>query len=262
MKDELSKVKVFQTLNYAQFKDLKGNRPPKPTHVKRLKESILEYGDLGTPTIVNEKLEMIDGQHLKRAREELKIPVLYIIKPGFGLKEIHVHNQNRKNWTMIEFMHCYADLEMKHYVRFKEFHKKYEFPLTTSLVIVWGCSPSGSEKHGGSRIGGSVDSFKRGEFIFKNPEEAEDRAERIMMLKDIYYGYKKQYFVLAMLRMFRFKDYNHSEFVLKLKQNVDKLFIEPGNVNGFLRIFEDIYNYRRHGKKIGFFQELKIRNGK
>lgn len=261
MKDELSKIKVFQTLDYARFKDLIGNRPLRLAHVERLKESILEHGDLGTPTIINEKFEMIDGQHLKKAREDLKLPVLYIIKPGFGLKEIHVSNSNRKNWTMTEFMNCYADLEMKHYVKFKEFNKKYEFPISTSLTIVLGWLPSGESKVI-SRTGSSVNSFRRGEFIFKNQEQAEDRAENIMMLKDIYYGYKKSLFVRAMVRMFNFKDYNHSEFVLKLKQNVDKLFIEPSTVNGFLRIFEDIYNYRRQGKKVSFFQDLKIRTGK
>jgi len=261
MNDTLSAVKVYQTSDYAKFKVLDGNRPLKPAHVERLKESISEHGDLGTPIITNEKFEMIDGQHLRKAREELKLPVPYIKKPGFGLKEMHASNTNRKNWTMTEFMNGYADLKMKHYVRFKEFHKKYEFPLLTSLVIVWGWYP-GSEKSGTSRIGSTQESFKRGEFIFRNPEAAEDRAEKIMMLKDIYYGYKMRFFVLAMLRMFRFKDYNHSEFVSKLKQNVDKLFIEPGNVNGFLRIFEDIYNYRRQGKKVGFFQDLKVRNGK
>jgi len=262
MTDTLSEVKVYQTLDYAKFKVLNGNRPLKPAHVELLKESISEYGDLGTPVIVNEKFEKIDGQHLQKAREELGLPVPYIMKPGFGLKEIHVSNTNRKNWTMTEFMNCYADLEMKHYVKFKCFHKKYDFPISTSLTIVIGYQPLGSEATGARRSGVSMDSFKRGELIFKNPEEAEDRAEKIIMLKDIYYGYKKSFFVQAMLRMFRFEEYNHSEFMSKLKQNVDKLFIEPNNVNGFLRIFEDIYNYRRQGKKVSFFQELKVRNGK
>jgi len=264
MNDTLSEVKVYQTSDYAKFKVLNGNRPLKPAHVKLLKESISENGNLGAPIITNEKFEMIDGQHRQKALEELSLPVEYIVKKGFGLKEIHVSNTNRKNWTLTEFMNCYADLDMKHYVKFKEFHSKYGFPLTTSLVLVWGWLPGtdAAKSKTTRRSGLTQDSFKRGEFIFKNPEKAEDRAEKILMLKDIYYGYKKRLFVLAMVRMFRLKDYNHSEFMSKLKQNVDKLFIEPGTTNGFLRIFEDIYNYRRQGKKVSFFQDLKIRNGK
>jgi len=262
MTEKLSGVKVFQTSDYAKFKVLNGNRPLKPAHVKLLKESISEHGDLGMPIIINEKFEMIDGQHRQKALEELKLPVQYIKKSGFGLKEIHVSNTNRKNWTLTEFMNCYDDLGMEHYVRFKKFYKKYDFPLTTTLIIVIGYIPLGSEATGARRSGVSIDSFRRGEFIFRDPEEAEDKAEKIIMFKDIYYGYKKRFFVLSMLRMFKFKEYNHSEFVSKLKQNVDKLLIEPNNVNGFLRIFEDIYNYRRQGKKISFFQDLKIRNGK
>jgi len=258
MNNTESVATVYQTLDYAKFKVLKGNRPIKPSHLRFLKESISEHGDLGSPIIINEKGEMIDGQHLQKAREELGLPVPYIMKPGFGLKEIHVSNTNRKNWTMTEFMNCYADLGKKHYVMYKEFFKKYGFPQSITLAIIQGHLGGGANR---KQITGT-EAFKRGEFIFKNPEKAEDRAEKIIMLKDIYFGYKKNFFVQAMLRMFKFKEYNHSEFVLKLKQNIDKLFIEPGTVNGFLRIFEDIYNYRRQGKKISFFQELKVRNGK
>ena len=100
-----------------------------------------------------------------------------------------------------------------------------------------------------NRIFKLKDNLESNLLIIKNTEQAEDRAEKILMLKEIYYGYKKQRFVLAMLRMFKLEEYNHSEFVSKLRQNVDKLLIEPNTTNGFLRIFEDIYNYRRQGKR-------------
>lgn len=258
MNDTLSKVKVYETLDYAKFKVLNGNRPLKKAHVKLLKGSISEHGDLGPPIIVNEKFEMIDGQHRKKALEELMLPVLYIKKSGFGIKEVHVSNTNRKNWSMSEFMNCYADLGMKDYIRYRDFYHKFGFPQSTTLTIVQGYLAGGGDKY---RTMGT-EAFRKGLFIFKNPEEAEDRAEKILMLKDIYYGYKKGLFVQAMIRLFRFEDYNHAEFVSKLRQNMDKLLIEPNTVNGYLRIFEDIYNYRRQGKKISFFQDLKIRNAK
>lgn len=262
MNETLSAVKVFQTSDYAKFKVLNGNRPLKPAHVKLLKESISEHGDLGTPIIINEKFEMIDGQHRQKALEELKFPVQYIKKPGFGLKQVHVSNTNRKNWTITEFMNCYADLGMKHYIRYKEFYLKYGFAQSTTLIIIQGYQSGGVGKKYSAGTTMGTEAFRRGNFIFKNPEEAEDRAEKIIMLKDIYYGYKKSFFVQAIVRLFKFKEYNHAEFVSKLKYQLDKLLIEPNSVNGYLRIFEDIYNYRRQGKKVGFFQELKIRNGK
>lgn len=259
MNNTESVVKVHETSDYAKFKVLKGNRPLKKAHLRFLRESISEHGDLGTPIIVNDEFEIIDGTHRKAALEELGLPVQYIQKKGFGLLQVHVLNTNRKNWSMTEFMNCYADLGKKHYIKYKEFYLKYEFAQTMTLAIIEGVTGGGGSA---SKQSGGTESFKRGEFIFKNPEAAEDRAEKIIMLKDIYYGYKKSLFVQAMLRLFRFKDYNHSEFVSKLKYQLDKLLIEPSTVNGYLRIFEDIYNYRRQGKKVSFYQDLKRANGK
>ena len=247
---------VKKTSDYAKFKVLNGNRPVKPAHLALLKESISEHGDLGIPVIVNEQFDIIDGQHRVKALEGLGLPIRYIMKKGFKINHVHVLNSNRKNWTMTEYMNCYAELGMVHYVRYKEFYMKYHFPQSITLAIVQGVY------RGGQPVRGTVGTgpFKSGSFVFKDPEEAEDRAEKIIMLKDIYYGYKKSLFVMAMLRLFKLKDYNHTEFALKLKQQIIKLSIEPNNVNGYLRIFEDIYNYRRSGKKVSFFQELKIRN--
>lgn len=259
MNDTKSKAEVFETSDYARFKVLSGNRPIKPSHLKFLKASISEHGDLGVPIITNEDFEIIDGQHRKAALEELGLPVQYIVKKGFKLPQVHVLNTNRKNWNMTEFMNCYADLGKKYYIRYKEFYLKYGFPQSITFSIIIGYAV-GAAPH--IRSGISLDSFKRGEFIFKNPEEAEDRAEKIIMLKDIYYGYKKSFFVHAMLRLFRFEDYNHSEFVSKLKYQLDKLLIEPNSVNGYLRIFEDVYNYKRQGKKVSFYQDLKRPNGR
>lgn len=264
MNNTKSVIEVKQTSDYTKFKVLKGNRPIKKSHLRFLKESISKHGDLGVPVIVNEKFEIIDGQHRIEALKELELPVQYIEKPKFRLEQVHVLNTNRKNWKMIEFMNCYADLGMKPYVRIKEFHRKYGFHITGSLTLALGYAIGGSgiaEKGGSS--GGSIESFKRGEFIFKDIALAEDRAEKILMFKDIFYGYRKKFFLLAMMRLFKFEEYNHAEFLSKLKQQIDRLIMnEPATVNGYLRIFEDIYNYRRQGKKVGFFQDLKIRNHK
>ena len=240
--------KVFQTSDYAKFKTLKGNRPLKKTHLMFLKESISKHGDLGVPIIVNEKYEIIDGGHRVEVLKELKLPVLFISRPGFGIKEVHVLNSNRMNWSLTNFMHCYADLGMEHYVKYRTFYNKYKFAQTTTLMIIQGATIQHAY---------GTEPFRHGEFVFGNIQAAENRAEKILMAKNIYYGYKKRYFVNAMIRLFNFEEYNHSEFLSKLKQNAEKLLIEPNSVNGYLRIFEDIYNFNRRGKKVSFYQDLR-----
>lgn len=249
MNNTRSEVKVFQTSDYAKFKVLKGNRPHKKAHLRLLKQSISEHGDLGGPLLVNDKNEIIDGWHRIKIFEELKLPVQYIVKNGFGLEEVHILNSNRKNWTMTEFMNCYVEIGKKEYIAYKEFYEKHGFPQSTTLLII----------RAGGHGGYQQESFKRGEFMFKNPEEAEDRAEKILMFKDLYVGYKRQLFVAAMMRLFKHKEYQHADFISKLKYQREKLF-DASSVNSYLRLIEEIYNYRRQ-KKANFYWDLRV-NGK
>lgn len=249
MNHKESEVRVFQTSDYARFKILKGNRPHKKSHLKLLKESISNHGDLGAPILVNDEYEIIDGQHRIKIFEELELPVRYIIKGGFGLKEVHILNSNRKNWTMTEFMNCYVEIGKKEYIKYKEFYGRHGFPQSTTLIVVLGASAGGQQ----------MEEFKRGNFIFKSPAEAEDRAEKILMFKDLYAGYKRQLFVATMIRLFRHEEYQHAEFISKLKYQREKLF-DANSVNSYLRLIEEIYNYRRQ-KKANFYWDLRI-NGK
>ena len=245
MNQKVSEVKVFQTSNYARFKFLKGNRPHKKAHLKLLKESISEHGDLGGPVLVNDKNEIVDGQHRIKIFEELGLPVHYIVKDGFGLREVHVLNSNRKNWSLTEFMNCYVEIGEREYIKYKEFYEKHGFPQTTTLLIIRGSS-------GGKQL----DEFKRGDFVFKKPEQAADRAEKILMLKDLYAGYKRQFFATAMIRLFDHEEYQHAEFISKLRYQREKLW-DANSVNSYLRLIEEIYNYKRQ-KKANFYWDLKV----
>lgn len=53
---------VYRTNNYDQFKRLVGNREVNPKRVKTIKKSVEEIGYIPNPIIVNENMEVIDGQ--------------------------------------------------------------------------------------------------------------------------------------------------------------------------------------------------------
>ena len=54
---------VYLTSDLTKFKQITGNRPHNPQHVKRLTSSIKRYGVLQNPIIVNENMVVVDGQH-------------------------------------------------------------------------------------------------------------------------------------------------------------------------------------------------------
>ena len=94
---------VIKTNDYNTFKVMPGNRPVNKLHVRRLSQS-MEEKHLMSPILVNEKMQVIDGQHRLEAQKSLKLPVFYIINKGYGKKETHMLNSNSKDWKNDDFM--------------------------------------------------------------------------------------------------------------------------------------------------------------
>lgn len=80
-------MEIFRTNKYEIFKQLKGNREVSPKRISKIINSIKEVGYIINPIIVNEKMEVIDGQGRLEALRILKMPVDYIIQDGIGIKE-------------------------------------------------------------------------------------------------------------------------------------------------------------------------------
>jgi hypothetical protein len=78
---------VYITTKYSQFKILSDNRDVNSLHVKRLVESFNDM-HLVCPIIVNENMEVIDGQHRLQASIETGLPIYYIQVPGYGIREV------------------------------------------------------------------------------------------------------------------------------------------------------------------------------
>ena len=72
-------------------------------HVKDLSSEI-ENRDLEIPIIVNEKMEVCEGQHRLEAYRSLGMPITYIIKEGLNICDIRKMNSTSRKWTMEEYM--------------------------------------------------------------------------------------------------------------------------------------------------------------
>ena len=92
MKKETNQVKVnsvYRTNDYSLFSKLDGNRDVNKAHLHRLKKSIKEES-LCVPIIVNEKYEIIDGQHRFSCWENLMLPVYYIVVEGYKWMKLQI----------------------------------------------------------------------------------------------------------------------------------------------------------------------------
>lgn len=101
--------KIYTTYNYDIFKHLVDNREVKTRTTAKIVNSIKKYGYITNPLIVNEKMEIIDGQNRLEALKELNMPVDYIVEPGTTVEHCRAMNMNQSNWTTMNWIDSYAN---------------------------------------------------------------------------------------------------------------------------------------------------------
>ena len=116
---------VYVTKDYSIFKRLVGNRDIPETRISKIVESIQTIGWIHNPIIVNEKMEVIDGQGRLTALQRLKMPVEYIVTEGAGNKECIYMNMNMVNWKLPDFIKSYAEQGNENYQRLLGLMEKY-----------------------------------------------------------------------------------------------------------------------------------------
>jgi hypothetical protein len=244
--------KVYKTNDLSIFKQIGGNRVPNPQHVKRLKTSIIENGMLCNPILVNEKMEVIDGQHRLIASQEAKSDVYYIILKGYSLKEVHTLNLNQKNWTKKDFMDGYADMGIKSYIKLRDFVKKNE-DFTFNDCIALCSNISGSQNAGATKYRlvnpefSIQEVFTEGTWIGKDFDLANEWANKIRLIKPYYSNYNRSIFVLTMITLFKNENFDYSDFMHKVRLQ-PKALVDCANREQQRLLIEEIYNYRSRNK--------------
>jgi hypothetical protein len=237
---------IYRTYDCSLFKRLKENRAVNEAHVAALMESFQTDGYLFTLLYVNEKLEIIDGQHRLEAAKRLGLPVYFCIMPGWGLKEVTMLNMYSRNWAIEDFMESHAKAGNPNYVRFKEFFDKHEFDITTCQLILLGRRSGGYAKK---------DTFRLGEMQLddRHVTDAYLKAEKIRSLKVFHpHGWSSRNFVEAMLLLLKAKGYDHEHLISKLTSFPDILLADAKSlrVEEYLKVFVDKYNFRRIKERI------------
>lgn len=225
--------KVYETKDYKIFKTLNGNRPINLSHVKRLKVSIAEK-PIDIPIIVNEKMQVIDGQHRLEALKELNKPVRYLKNYGLNLKDVQKLNTTSQKWNMDAYLESYILLGYPEYVKYKAFYDEYGFNHNETLSLL----------NKGVIGGGTTQAFKEGRLKIHDWDESCKQATKIEMCKSFYPDYKRRSFVLAMIHCMKHSDFNVSEFIAKMRYQQGKL---KNHVTWqqCVAMIEDIYNYKR-----------------
>lgn len=227
---------VHTTTDYFLFKPIDGNRNKNVLHLKRLKQS-MEQNYLFTVIIVNENYEIIDGQHRFEIIRELGLPLHYIICKGYGLSEVHLLNQNSKNWTTEDYLAGYCDMGYPDYLKIRDFCSKHDLKISQGLILL-----SGNRDNDDAFI-----KFRDGTWKIDDFATGEKIAYGINLIRPIYNGATRRSFVLALVRLYKNHNFEIVEFLSKLKIQPNAL-VHCVNVDQYVALIEEIYNYRRREK--------------
>lgn len=231
---------VFVTNDLDRFILMRGNRPPNPQHVEHLAKNIEQYGMLCNPILVNEDMEVIDGQHRLLAAKKTGTKIFYIIVKGYNLEQVKALNLKQKNWNNIDFLNSYADMGIESYLYIRQFMNRHKFDLKCTITLLDcanACNPSEKRKKSGK--------FKEGTVKIGDKKKAEVYAEYLKMIEP--YHKLKGRFCGIMIQMFKKENFVFSQFLGKLKLQPTAL-VECATGEQYKQLIEHIYNYRRRNK--------------
>jgi hypothetical protein len=233
---------VQKTTNYGLFNYIDSNRTISKPHVQHLIDSFEKNPTLvqTRPILVNENMEVIDGQHRLQACQTLHLPVYYMVAQGTDIESAQLMNALQKGWGIMDYARSYAMSGKQDYKRFLQLHEEY--PIAVSLLIRF--SDSGRKNRLGVR-------FKRGEYTLRedmNVVEAqlqmlEDFSECLPFWRDYNFG-------MAVYQIINIPNYNHEHMIARL---TDRPIKRQASLTDYLRELETAYNnYLSAEKRIRF----------
>ena len=238
-------VKVLLEKNLSKFSLLDDNRNIDDKHVAMLVVSIQRYGQL-MPIVVNENLEVIEGQHRLKACEELKIPVAYIISIKRTSKDVAIMNNSQKGWKNKDYLKHFSHNNHSNsatYKRIITFFKSYPLPFSIGIMLLSG---DDSLQTGAAR--GPMPKFRDGSFKISDMENAELKAGQLVKLKGLVPQLVQiRKFCVAFLRCSQIEKFKISICYEQMKKYHTK-FGHPGNQEEWTDEFCQVYSYRLRPK--------------
>lgn len=204
---------ILKTTDYSLFKKVKGNRTVNRANLNAIVTS-MEQQQLITPIMINEKYEIIDGQHRFEACKTLKLPVYFYVVNGYGTDEIKRCNTTGMKWNKGAFLESYMEQEYENYILFNDLLVSYNITISLAIKLL---------AHFQNKTSQLVSlHFEQGELSLDGFEDVVCFLDKLEDFK-FFPQYKTDKFVTAFLRLVNHPEYEHSKMLSKLATHGDKL---------------------------------------
>lgn len=244
---------IYKTYDYAKFGDLKQNRKINAVNFAKLQRSMAEE-QLLIPICVNEKFEIIDGQHRARACQELGLPIYYYQEEGYGVQQMRRANLVSTNWNQDDFLNMYVSEEIMDYLVFKELIDNSGLSVSDLIKVIARLTSKAAPQ---VRL-----EFLEGELKISD-DLYEDITDFLLCLKTFVFfpAYRKQRFVSAFLELYLHPSYNHDLMVERLRSEQRQLLLKDFHSRDELlqTLTNNIYSMGNR-KKRGLFYDIARRS--
>lgn len=228
---------VLKTTDHSIFSYLRGNRDISKSHVKWLTSEIKKDANIlrYNPLLVNEKLEVIDGQHRLEAAKIVDTPVWFIIEKGLTLKDAQALNQGSKPWSPLSYAMSHSKLGNKNYDVYLAFRK--EFGLNHDVLV----------RFLSLDLPITNEMFRSGAFEVANEAASRRLCEDLDEIADLWQqlqGKHRAYirnFALAFKRVWEEKDFSQRKLVEKFKK-IPTFKLDWGTVDDTTLALKELYS--------------------
>ena len=241
---------TFESKQYDLLTKLLGNRVVAPKNVENKKELLEKNGFKSTnPVIINQKGQMIDGQHRRLAAEELNMPFKFTIdvavKAEESLQATIELNNSGKPWVTLDYINAYAENGNEEYEKLLALCEELDLNMSKTLILYLGAKANNEFQK----------SIAKGVFKFdKNKAQlARNRKKELDLLSDLVtQRYKKlvesQPFYCAYLELSRKENFKFKV----LKEQFDKMRYTVLDRKNLMETLIETYNMQRRTNRISY----------
>lgn len=241
---------IQKTDDYSQFKHLKGNRELIQSHVNKLAKQIEKIGAFTemSPLLVSGEGALIDGQHRLAAHIKhfentgVKIPVFYIVRDGFGIKEACNLNSYSKSWNPKNYAVAFAATGNSNYAAFLKYQEKTGLDNETLMLFL-------------SQNKRKSQDFKDEKFVVANESQSALWLEQLCDIKEFIKEFMSEEFNLngrrinrALLPIISSPNYDHKRMMSQMEKFCRILHAAEPTAKGFALAFQRLFN--KNQKKI------------
>ena len=235
------KVEVKETNNYSLFKSITSNREVNMAHVRKLAKAIQKNNMLHlNPIIVDNNMNVIDGQHRLEAAKLLEISLFYVIDNEVSKDDIASLNSNKLNWRTIDYVNYWTVEKRAGFDVISSFISRNPLlPISTCIQLL----NEFNER--------STEDIMNGHCNVNGLEKAEETVKILNFISEYFKHAYSGKFVAAIRAMVRHDLFDFENFKMKVEEQPRSL-VSCVTTKQYLQMLSEIYNYKLSKNRIDF----------